>query len=163
MAPPLARRMACWLYEGMLIFGVVVAAGLVFSIATDMRHGLKHRTGLIAFLFVVLGLYFTVLWSKGQTLAMQTWKIRIVDRLGRPLTRPRAFMRYVFSYIWLLPPLAAFSTSRVSVGAVSLMVLGWVAFWALLSRFHSERQFLHDALAGTRLLPAEPRKPLKPR
>jgi uncharacterized RDD family membrane protein YckC len=148
--------MACWLYEGMLVFGVVVAAGLVFSVATDMRHGLQHRYGLIAFLFVVLGMYFTVLWSKGQTLAMQTWKIRIVDRFGRPLTRPRAFVRYVFCYIWLLPPLAAFSTSRVSVGAVSLLLLSWVAFWALLSRFNRERQFLHDVWAGTRLLPATP-------
>jgi len=146
--------MACWLYESMLIFGVVVAAGLVFSIATDMRHGLQHRSGLIAFLFVVLGAYFTVLWSKGQTLAMQTWKIRIVDRFGRPLTKPRALVRYVFCYIWLLPPLAAFSTSRVSVGAVSILLLSWVAFWALLSRFHPERQFLHDVWAGTRLLPA---------
>jgi len=41
-------------------------------------------------------------------------------------------------------------------------VLGWVAIWALLSRLHPQRQFWHDALAGTRLvhheLPPAPRK-----
>jgi len=29
---------------------------------------------------------------------------------------------------------------------------GWILIWALLSRFHPERQFWHDALAGTRLV-----------
>ena len=37
MAPALRRRMACWLYEGMLLFGLVFTAGLVFSIAGQMR------------------------------------------------------------------------------------------------------------------------------
>ena len=31
-------------------------------------------------------------------------------------------------------------------------MLGWIAVWALLSRLHPQRQFLHDALAGTRLV-----------
>lgn len=146
--------MACWLYESLLLFGVVVGAGLVFSIATDMRHALSHRQGFIAFLFLVLGLYCVWFWSKGQTLAMKTWRITVVDRHGRRLTRGRALLRYLFSYIWLLPPLAAFGSHRVTVGATFLLLAGWVAFWALLSRFHPERQFWHDALAGTRLVPA---------
>ena len=156
VAPGLARRMACWLYEGMLIFGVLVAAGLVFSIAADMRHGLSHRTGLIAFLFLVLAAYFTVLWSKGQTLAMQTWRLRIVDRHGRRLTKGRAFLRYVFSYIWVLPPLAAFGSSRVSVGAVLALMLGGVPRRAALSGLHPERLLWIAAAAGARAPPAPP-------
>jgi hypothetical protein len=31
-------------------------------------------------------------------------------------------------------------------------VMGWVLCYALLSRFHPQRQLLHDALAGTRLI-----------
>jgi hypothetical protein len=31
-----------------------------------------------------------------------------------------------------------------------------VIVWALLSRFHPERQFWHDAWAGTRLIPSTP-------
>jgi len=32
----------------------------------------------------------------------------------------------------------------------------WCVFWALLSRFHPQGQFWHDALAGTRLVHHEP-------
>jgi uncharacterized RDD family membrane protein YckC len=41
---------------------------------------------------------------------------------------------------------------RLSVIEVTVLTLGWIAVWALLSRFHPERQFLHDAFAGTRLI-----------
>jgi hypothetical protein len=37
-----------------------------------------------------------------------------------------------------------------------VIVLGWVLVWALLSRFHALGQFVHDALAGTRLVSSEP-------
>ena len=157
LAPPLLRRMAAWLYEGLLLFGVLVVAGLVFSIATQMRHALSNRQGFIAFLFVVLAAYFTLFWSKGgQTLAMRTWHIRVVDRLGRPVWPLRAFIRYVFSYVWVLPPLAAFQTHQVATGPVLILFVAWLAFWALLSRFHPQRQFWHDVLAGTRLVSAQP-------
>ena len=155
--PNLWRRMACWLYEGVLLFGVVVAAGLVFSIATQMRHGLSHRGAFIAFLFCVIGLYFVWFWTRGETLAMRTWRIRVVDRFGRPLTYGRAFIRYVFSFIWLLPPLAAFGSNKVAMAPLMILLLGWVAVWALLSRFHPEGQFWHDALAGTRLVSTKAR------
>ncbi|MCD6666227.1 MAG: RDD family protein, partial [Hydrogenophaga sp.] len=38
IAPPLPRRMACWIYEGMLMFGVVFIAGYLFSTLTQTRH-----------------------------------------------------------------------------------------------------------------------------
>ena len=31
IAPPLPRRLACWLYEGMLMFGVVFIVCYLFS------------------------------------------------------------------------------------------------------------------------------------
>jgi uncharacterized RDD family membrane protein YckC len=159
--PSIPRRLAAWLYEGVLLFGIVMLVGLVFSVLTDMRHALVHRDGLIAVLFVSLAVYFTWFWMHGgQTLAMKAWRIRVVDRHGRPLRYGRAFLRYVYSYIWLLPPLAVFSTHHVALGPLLVVLGGWVAFWALLSRFHPQRQFLHDALAGTRLVDA-PKPPPK--
>jgi uncharacterized RDD family membrane protein YckC len=158
LAPPLRRRMAAWLYEGVLMFGILVPAGLVFSIATDMRHALLHRHGMIAFLFVVLAAYFAWFWSRGQTLAMKTWHIRVVDRFGRPLTQPRALLRYVYSWLWFLPPLAVLAPFKLPAGESTVIVFGWVAVWAVLSRFHPQHQFWHDALAGTRLVTAPDRK-----
>ncbi|MBL0945988.1 MAG: RDD family protein [Hydrogenophaga sp.] len=151
-APSLRRRMACWLYEGMLMFGVVFIAGYLFSALTQQRHALDNRHPLQAFLFVVFGIYFTWFWHKGQTLAQKTWNIRVVDAQGRPIGQWRALWRYVLSWLWLLPPLALSAVLGTSGGELTVLLMGWVLVYALLSRFHAQRQFLHDALAGTRLV-----------
>lgn len=150
--PSLARRMACWLYEGMLLFGVVFITGYLFSALSQTRHAMDNRLGMQAFLFLVLGIYFTWFWSRGQTLAMKTWNIRAVDATGQPLTQARALWRYVLSWLWFLPPLLITLPFGLPVTEVGVLTVGWIAIWALLSRFHPQRQFWHDALAGTRLI-----------
>ena len=152
VAPSLRRRMACWLYEGMLMFGVVFIAGYLFSTLTQTRHALDNRHAQQAFLFIVFGVYFTWFWAKGQTLAMKTWHSRVVYRKGQPLTQPRALLRDLWSWLWLLPPLAVSGAMALPGGEQAVLLIGWVLIWALLSRFHPQRQFLHDALAGTRLV-----------
>lgn len=151
-APSLRRRMACWLYESLLLFGVVFVGGIVLG-AAGVLFGtpLSPRT-LQAMLFVVLGMYFAWFWSKGQTLAMKTWHIQVVDLHGRPLTRIRALARYALAWLWLLPPLAMVAPFHLPIAEVAVLTFGWVAVWALLSRFHPQRQFFHDVLAGTRLI-----------
>ena len=151
-APSLMRRMACWLYEGLLLFGVVFIAGYLFGTLSQTRNALDNRNALQLFVFVVFGIYFTWFWSKGQTLAMKTWDIRLVDAVGKPVSQYRALLRYLLSWMWLLPPLAAVAPFKVSAGESAVVVLGWVAVWAVLSRFHPQRQFWHDAWAGTRLV-----------
>lgn len=158
-APPLRRRMACWLYEGMLMFGVVFIAGYLFSTLTQTRHALDNRHMQQVFLFVVFGIYFTWFWSKGQTLAMKTWHIRVVDAQGHSLTQPRALLRYLLSWLWFLPPLAAGGIFGLPGRELAVILVGWIAVWAILSRFHPQRQFLHDALAGTRLVHFKPAAP----
>ena len=154
--PSLRRRMACWLYESMLLFAVVFIAGYLFSTLSQTRNALDNRHALQAFVFVVLGIYFVWFWSKGQTLAMKTWHIRVVDRHGRPLTQARALLRYLLSWLWLLPPLAVLAPLGLPASESLVLLLGWVAVWALLSRFHPRRQFWHDALAGTLLIHHKP-------
>ena len=154
--PGLRRRMACWMYEGVLLFGVVFLADYLFSTLSQTRNALDNRHGQQAFLFLVLGIYFTWFWSKGQTLAMKTWNIRVVDAQGHPLTQARALARYVLSWLWFLPPLLLTGVLGISGLEAVVIVLGWVLVWALLSRFHKLGQFVHDALAGTRLVSSEP-------
>jgi len=148
------RRMACWLYEGMLLFGVVFIAGYLFGTLSQTRHALDNRHGLQAFLFVVFGIYFTWFWAKGQTLAMKTWGVRVVDAAGRPLTQSRALLRYLASWLWLLPPLAVSVPLEARAAESAVLAVGWILVWAILSRFHPQGQFWHDALAGTRLVGA---------
>ena len=151
-APPLVRRMACWLYEGILLFGVVFIAGYLFGTLSQTRNAMDNRHVLQAFLFVVFGIYFVWFWAKGQTLAMKTWHIRVVDTAGQPITQLRAFGRYALSWLWFLPPLVAIAPFSLSGAEIAVLVLGWVAVWALLSRFHPLQQFCHDVWAGTRLV-----------
>jgi uncharacterized RDD family membrane protein YckC len=123
--------MACWFYEGMLMFGVVFVAGYLFGTLSQTRHALDNRHGLQAFLFVVFGIYFTWFWAKGQTLAMKTWNIRLVDTAGKPVTQARALLRYVLSWLWFLPALGAVSPFKLSGGETGVILVGWVAVWAL--------------------------------
>lgn len=156
--PTLRRRLACWLYEGMLLFGVVFIAGYLFGTLSQTRNAMDNRHALQGFLFVVFGIYFGWFWSKGQTLAMKTWHIRVLDAQGKPLTQARAVLRYVWSWLWVLPPLAAAGWFDLTGPETVVISLGWVVFWALLSRLHPKRQYWHDAFAGTQLVCAPPKK-----
>jgi len=163
--------MACWMYEGMLMFGVVFIAGYLFSTLSQTRNALDNRHALQAFVFVVFGIYFVWFWTKGQTLAMKTWHIRVVDAQGQALSQQRALLRYALSWIWFLPPLGASWLLALPAAKGGVLTLGWVAIWAILARFHPQQQFWHDAWAGTQLITwitaAKPRrgaagKPLSP-
>jgi uncharacterized RDD family membrane protein YckC len=164
ITPSLMRRMACWLYEGMLLFGVMVSSGLVYFVTAywvtglapgDMNVNPQLKSGLQASSFLVLGLYFIWMWRRGQTLAMKTWRIQIVDAAGQKISRKTAFKRYLASWLWFLPPLAASSVLGLPPVQLTFLTLGWITVWGLLSRFHPQRQFWHDVLAGTRLITVE--------
>jgi uncharacterized RDD family membrane protein YckC len=84
---------------------------------------------------------------------MKAWKLRVERRDGQPLDTPRAVLRYV---------LAALALGATAVAAVALwrepgMRLAWLALapgaltlaWSLVD---PDRQFLHDRLAGTRIV-----------
>ena len=144
--------MACWLYEGMLMFGVVFIAGYLYSTLSQTRNALDNRHGLQLFLFIIFGIYFVWFWHKGQTLAMKTWHIGVVNAQGQALTQGRALLRYVCSWLWFLPPLIATLPFNLPALEVVLLLTGWIAIWALASRLHPQGQFWHDALAGTRLI-----------
>lgn len=156
--PGLRRRLAAMLYEGVVLFGVLMVSGLLFSTLTDQRHALHGRLELQIFLFATLGLYFAWFWvHSGQTVAMKTWHVRVVRQDGRPLTWPNALARYVLSWLWFLPALAVAAVMGLH-GArhYSLALLVGIALYALLSRLLPDRQFLHDRMCRTRLVTWRP-------
>jgi len=157
-APGLRRRLACFVYEGMLLFGVVMIAGYLYSSLTQQRHALQGTLGLQLFLFLILGIYFVWFWTHGgQTVAMKTWHIRAVDSHGRPLTQPRALCRYLLSWVWFLPALALIAGLDLrGGGAISGLLLAGVLVYALTALLHPSRQFAHDLLCGTRLVDSRP-------
>lgn len=157
-APSLKRRLACFVYEGVLLFGVVMATGLVYGVAIGQRDAMLGRQGLQAILFVALAAYFTWFWSHGgQTLAMKTWHIRLVRADGAAVSAVRSALRYLLSWLWFVPALLSLWLAGIrGAWAISLMLALGVAAYALLARLHPERQFWHDVVCDTRLVDVRP-------
>ncbi|MCI1015042.1 MULTISPECIES: RDD family protein [Herbaspirillum] len=158
--PSLRRRLSSMLYESMLLFGVLFMSGWLFSTLLQQRHALYLRHGLEAWLFLVLAVYFIWFWTHGgQTLAMKTWRFRVVDRQGQPVGLWRATLRFLLAWLWILPGLALASLARGQHWLLVLIPAANLLLWALTSRVDRQGQFLHDRLAGTRLVDITP--PLK--
>jgi uncharacterized RDD family membrane protein YckC len=147
------RRLAAMLYEGVILFGVVMVTGLIYSPLAGQRHALQGRPTLQFVLFLVLAAYFIGFWSYGgQTIASKTWHVRVLTAAGGPLTLQRACARFMLSWLWFLPGLLVawamgWHDGRLIYGALALGMTGY----ALLSLVLPRRQFLHDQLCGTRL------------
>jgi uncharacterized RDD family membrane protein YckC len=156
MAPSLARRMASFVYEGLLLFGIGLipgAIGALFEALTGQQHPLQSDTALRLLTLAIYAVYFTWFWStRGQTLPMQTWHIRLVTAQGTAPSQWRALVRFVASCAWFAPAalLAALNhwTRWQGLAAISVGVVAY----ALLALLHPQRQFWHDAICGTRLV-----------
>jgi uncharacterized RDD family membrane protein YckC len=154
----LRRRLAAFVYEGVLLFGVVMIGSWLYDTLTQHRHAMQGRTGLQVFLFLLLGIYFVWFWTHGgQTVAMKTWHIRLVDASGRTVRQPRALARYVLAWLWFVPAWAAarYVGPNSTWAIFALMVVGAVVY-ALLAQTNPQRQFLHDLMCGTRLVDTRP-------
>jgi uncharacterized RDD family membrane protein YckC len=126
----LRLRLVSLVYEGILLSAVLfVSAYLFLSVARDAQSGLPRAVFQI-YLLSVCGAYFVFCWARtGQTLPMKTWRIRIVTEEGDGLSVATAFKRYLLAIPGIL-------------SGISLL-------WA---PFDRERLFLHDRLAGTRIV-----------
>ena len=164
--PSLLRRMACFVYEATLLFGLGLVPGVigaVFVAQTGQSHPLQSETALRLFALLFYGVYFVWLWAaRGQTLAMQTWRIRLVTTGGGAISQGRALGRYAACCAaWFLP--ASLVASAAHLGpwpSLAATALG-IAAYALLALAEPTRQFWHDRLCGTRLIDVrdEPRMP----
>lgn len=123
------------LYECLLLLGVLAVTFMFphLAIGIGLRMVLPGPLLLAHLLFVLLA-YFLWFWRHGgQTLAMQTWKLRLESALtGGKLTPLQAILRFALCF-------------------PSLLFFGAGLVWAVFDR---DRQFLHDRLAGTRIVAA---------
>jgi uncharacterized RDD family membrane protein YckC len=160
MAPSLRRRMASFVYEGLLLFGIGLvpgALGALFVALTGHQHPLQSDTSLRIITFLIYAIYFSWFWSaRGQTLPMQTWHIRVVTASGAALTQRRALARFVGACAWFAPAtLLAAANHWTRWQGLAAVGVGVVAY-ALLALLQPQHQFWHDVLCGTRLVNAPP-------
>lgn len=155
--PGLARRFGALIYEGVLLFGVLFFACFVYVVLTRQKDALFGLPGYV-FAFAVPALYFVTFWTRsGQTLALKTWHLRVVDRSGQPLGVGKAFARYLLGWLWVLPGLSLW-TIGVKGWWLLAGLLAWVLAYGLLARLHPQRQFLHDAICGSRVITQLPQR-----
>ncbi len=162
----LARRLAALGYEGLLLAAVVLAAGFAFApLVSPPDPGDVHmlripspaaRALLFAALFAVGSAYFGWSWSGGRrTLPLKTWRMRLVRRDGGTLPARTALLRYAAAWIGPAAALAA-DLALAPTGhrrwAACLLAVNYA--WALVDR---DRAFLHDRIAGTRIV-VDPRR-----
>ncbi len=127
----LARRALSLIYEALLLAALLLAGSLPFVMMTQGMDDRAVRPLLQIYLVALTGVYFIWQWRRGgRTLAMKTWRLRVVARDGAPLTWRQALKRYF----------AALAGS---------LLLGAGFLWALVDR---EGLFLHDRLAGTKIV-----------
>jgi uncharacterized RDD family membrane protein YckC len=128
---PFLVRIAAMIYESLLVTAVVFVAALPFLyLVGNAETGWRHYAFQL-YLVGVMFAYFSTFWLRsGQTLAMKTWRIRLVSQNGDTLTLKQAALRFILALFGLL--------------------LAGVGFWWAL--FDRDGQFLHDRIAGTRLV-----------
>jgi uncharacterized RDD family membrane protein YckC len=161
LTPSRGRLFASMMYEGVLLFAVTFLAGYLFDTLTQSRHGLVLRGTRQIWLFLAIGAYFLICWRRnGQTLPMKAWHIRLRSTIGGPLRWPQMLLRYAL--MWLLP------LAGSALIWVAATLSGWPAFLMFIvatpflvflpTWFTQDGQFLHDRLAGTRLVSVQPSK-----
>lgn len=161
---PLPRRLASLAYEALLLAAIVLVTGFVAAPFVSPAAGREHALlvpGIGARIlsgvavFAAAGVYCVWSWSGGRrTLPMKTWRMALLRADGRFIDAKTAIVRYLSAWIGPLASLAAYAAlERTGLGLHG----GWlIAFNFLWSAIDRERQFLHDRIAGTRIVMAWP-------
>ena len=152
--PTVKRRVIAMVYEAFLLIAVEALAVFLFIFATGNRQERPYHVALSVFLFLVTAAYFMHAWSgSGFTLAMKTWRIKVVKVGYARVPLKNAAIRYLLAWGWFAPALLAgalLDLHGLKEWAIVLTV-GAVA-WGLTAFLDKDRQFLHDRIAGTRLI-----------
>jgi uncharacterized RDD family membrane protein YckC len=131
-APSLLKLGACLIYEALVLIALLFACASVFMmlVGSDATHGIKQAFFYLH-LWISIGVYFVWCWHKsGQTLAMQTWQLKVLNLDSTLLSVNKAIARYVLA-------------------CISLILFGLGFVWAIVDR---DKLFLHDRLLKTHII-----------
>jgi len=152
----LVLRLVAMVYDAVLVFGIGFVAALAVLLLTGSPDAEAQRLLLQAMLFIAIGAYFGWCWSRtGQTLALKTWNLRVIDSSGRHPRLARAVARYILAYTLALPGMAYIALAQPSrAGAVCALALGFVGM-LMPALFDRQNRLLHDHCSGTLLARAD--------
>jgi len=152
------RRFGAFVHELLFLVAYLFIVGLIFaSMSGESMSAQRPQIlgGPVAalqqiYLFVSIGLYFIYFWIDGRrTLAFKTWYLRLVTADGGTVDLKRGIVRYLATWIGPALGLAMFMAIGTKGGAWWILGLFANFLWALVD---PARQFLHDRIAGTRVV-----------
>lgn len=156
-APQFWRRVFCTMYEQLVLLGVIALTFLLPNLGLGVVFGISLPSWLtFLYLYVILGIYFVWYWTKtGQTLAMQTWRVKMIGPGGHNLTRRQAIGRYALGSLWIVPCVILQWFFELEKWQIIEMLFAVALFlWPLSTYLNrvspSLRQSLPDRLSGTR-------------
>ncbi len=154
------RRFGAFVHELLFLVAYLFIVGLIFAAfsgETSRAGRPQVLSGPVAtlqqiYLVASLGIYFLFFWTAGRrTLAFKTWGLRLVPARARsiePVDLKAATVRYFATWIGPLLALAIYVATQ-GAGGVWLIALFANFLWAFVDQ---DRQFLHDRIAGTRVV-----------
>ncbi len=154
--PTLKRRLISMVYEAFLFTAVEMFAMLFFVLVTQKldKGNPIFLYGREVFFVLVAGAYFIHSWTgSGHTLAMKTWRIKLVKVGFAAVPVQSAVLRFIYAWGFFLPAISicyAFHLTGKTQVPIALAVN--IIAWAMTAFLDKDRQFLHDRLAGTRLI-----------
>jgi uncharacterized RDD family membrane protein YckC len=162
----LGRRLGALLYEALLLIAMALVAGFAPLPLASPHVGSERmlsvpdviaRTAMFCILAGGAAWFYAWSWTEGRrTLPQKTWRLALVDARGRAPTRRAALVRYAAAWIGPAAAIAAYAALRpMGHARYAAALLAFNYAWALVDR---ERRFLHDRIAGTRLV-REPTRP----
>ncbi len=102
-AASLFKRFAACVYELLFLIAIWLVCAWGFVLLFGNADSVLKRLSLQVFLWLVAGVYFVWCWHQsGQTLAAQTWKIKLVNERENTLCIKQALQRYVLASASLL-------------------------------------------------------------
>lgn len=128
LAASLFKRLAASVYDTFVLFSLLI---LATALALIVNHGESLQSVqylFLPYLIIIIGTFVTWFWQRsGQTLGMLSWKIKLLNQNGRPISWRKAWVRFV-----------------VAIPSILCFGLGWI--WCLIDK---NRQSLHDRICGT--------------
>ncbi len=152
------RRFGAFVHELLFLVAYLFIVGLIFASLSGESMSVGRPQVLVgpiallqqAYLFLSIGGYFIYFWINGRrTLAFKTWHLRLVSKDGSAVSAKEAILRYLATWIGPALGLGLFMWIGTRGSAWWVFALFANFLWPLVD---PARQFLHDRIAGTRVV-----------
>jgi len=130
--PGFLRRLGAMFYDALLLLALLMMLSYPYVWLTGgAKPNLAIKTAYQFYLLAICFFYYAGFWVRGgQTLGLRTWRMKLVNKDGGPIT-------------WTI------ALKRFASALFSLLCLGLGFLWVIYDR---DKLAWHDRLSGTRLM-----------